>query len=100
MKDNAKFWKIAEIILGAIGAALLVLILVLRLTGKDVTVFSYVIVGVVILFLIADEYARSIRRRHEKEAKTEQDSSPKEDPEGTLPKDAFDFEPDSKKEHP
>ena len=70
MKDNAKFWKIAEIILGAIGAALLVLILVLRLTGKDVTVFSYVIVGVVILFLIADEFARSISRRHEKESKT------------------------------
>ena len=112
MKDNERIWKIIEIVLGVIGAALLVTILVLRLMGKNVTVFTYMIVGVVILFLIADEFARSIRRKHEKEQKKEvknilistggseeSDHSGTEDPKTSLPKDAFDFESESKKEH-
>ena len=100
MKDNERIWKIMEIVLGVIGAALLVTILVLRLMGKNVTVFTYMIVGVVILFLIADEFARSIRRKHEKEQKKEKsDHSGTEDPKTSLPKDAFDFESESKKEH-
>lgn len=100
MKDNERIWKIMEIVLGVIGAALLVTILVLRLMGKNVTVFTYMIVGVVILFLIADEFARSIRRKHEKEQKKEEsDHSGTEDPKTSLPNDAFDFESESKKEH-
>ena len=94
MKNNEKFWKIAEIVFGAIGAALLVTILVLRLLDRDVTVFAYVIVGVVILFLLSDEFARSIRRRREQEeAERERSQHPEAaEPESTLPKDAFEFE--------
>lgn len=93
MKNNEKFWKTAEIIFGAIGAALLVAILVLRLLEKDVTAFAYAIVGVVILFLISDEFARSIRRRREKEeAARERESHPQDpQPETTLPAEAFEF---------
>lgn len=94
MKNNEKFWKIAEIVFGAIGAALLALVLVLKLIGKDVTVLTYPIVGVVVLFLICDERARSIRRRREKEeAEREKREHPEEpERETQLPKDAFEFE--------
>lgn len=94
MRNHEKFWKTAEIVLGAIGAALLVLILVLRLTGKNVTALTYPIVGVVILFLICDEFARSIRRRREKEeAEREKAEHPDAvEAENALPKDAFEFE--------
>lgn len=91
MKNNEKLWKILEIVFGAIGAALLVLLLVLKLTGRDVTVLTYPIVGVVILFLISDEFARSIRRREKEEAAKEQAEQP-EEAETALPKDAFEFE--------
>ena len=99
MKNNEKFWKITEIVLGALGAALLLLILVLKLIGKNVTVLTYPIIGIVILFLISDEIARSIRRRREKEqAAKEQAEHPEEQtPEPVLPKEAFEFE-DEKKE--
>ena len=102
MKMNEKFWKAAEIVLGAIGAALLILILVLRLTGKDVSVLTYAIVGVVILFLIADEFARSIRRRREKEeaAREKAEHPDEQTPETALPKDAFEFEQEQEKENP
>ena len=102
MKNNEKFWKIAEIVLGVIGAALLVTILVLRLLNRDVTVFAYAIVGVVILFLISDEFARSIRRRREKEeADRERAAHPETaEPERTLPKDAFEFEPQPEEKQP
>lgn len=89
MKNNEKLWKILEIVFGAIGAALLVLLLVLKLTGRDVTVLTYPIVGVVILFLISDEFARSIRRRREKEEAAKDQT---EEAETALPKDAFEFE--------
>lgn len=97
MKNNEKAWKTAEIVLGAIGAAMLVLILVLKLIGKDVTTLTYPLVGIVILFLIADEIARSIRRRREKEeAENEAAEHPEgSEPDGALPKDAFEFS-----EHP
>lgn len=93
MKNNEKFWKITEIVLGAIGAALLVLILVLKLMGKNVTPLTYPIVGVVILFLISDETARSIRRRREKEeaAREKAEHPQQQEPETSLPKDAFEF---------
>lgn len=92
MKYNEKLWKILEIVFGAIGAALLVLLLVLKLTGRDVTVLTYPIVGVVILFLISDEFARSIRRRREKEEAAKEQAEQPEEAETALPKDAFEFE--------
>ncbi len=98
MKNHETFWKTAEIVLGSIGAALLIVILVLKIIGKDVTVLTYPMVGVVILFLISDEFARSIRRRREKEmaAKEEAENPPVPEPE--LPTEAFEFEdaPDQK----
>ena len=96
MRNNEKFWKTAEIVLGALCAALLVLILVLKLIGKDVTPLTYPIVGLVILFLICDEIARSIRRRREKEEAAEQTEKPSE-PEPTLPTEAFEFGDEQKK---
>ena len=93
---NEKVWKIAEIILGALGVALLVLILVLKIIGKDVTTLTYPIVAIVILFLICDEIARSIRRRREKEEAAE---AP-EEPEKTLPKDAFEFKTEQEEPKP
>ena len=93
---NEKVWKIAEIILGALGVALLVLILVLKIIGKDVTTLTYPIVAIVILFLICDEIARSIRRRREKEEAAE---AP-EEPEPTLPKDAFEFKTEQEEPKP
>ena len=92
MKNNEKLWKILEIVFGAIGAALLVLLLVLKLMGRDVTVLTYPIVGVVILFLISDEFARSIRRRREKEEAAKEQAEQPEEAETALPKDAFEFE--------
>lgn len=92
MKNNEKLWKILEIVFGAIGAALLVLLLVLKLTGRDVTVLTYPIVGVVILFLISDEFSRSIRRRREKEEAAKEQAEQPEEAETALPKDAFEFE--------
>ncbi len=101
MKNNEKFWKITEIVLGAIGAALLILILVLKILGKEVTILVYPIVAIVILFLVSDEIARSIRRRREKEeAEREKAEHPEEHAAETmLPGDAFEFEekPEEKK---
>lgn len=93
MRNNEKIWKTLEIVLGALGGALLVLILVLKLMGKDVTMLTYPIIGIVILFLISDEFARAIRRRREKEAaEKERAEHPEEQvPETVLPKDAFEF---------
>ena len=102
MRDHEKIWKIAEIVLGIIGAAMLVLLLVLKYVGKDVTVLAYPIVGIVILFLICDEIARSIRRRCEKEEaaaeEPEQSEQPEQEP--TLPTEAFDFEEETETKQP
>ena len=102
MKNNEKFWKITEIVLGAIGAALLILILVLRILGKEVTMLVYPIVAIVILFLVSDEIARTIRRRREKEeAEREKTEHPeKHTGETILPKDAFEFEEKPKEKQP
>lgn len=94
---NEKTWKTAEIVLGILGAALLVLILVLKVTGKDVTALTYPMVGIVILFLICDEIARTIRRRREKEEAKEEQT---EEPETALPKDAFEFDGERKEPNP
>ncbi|MBR4905909.1 MAG: hypothetical protein IKZ44_03565 [Clostridia bacterium] len=94
---NEKIWKIAGIVLGALGAALLLLILVLKIMGKDVTPLTYPIVAVVILFLICDEIARSIRRRREKEEAAERQP---DEPETTLPKDAFEFRTEQEEPKP
>ena len=91
MKNNEKFWKTTEIVLGVIGAALLVLILVLKLLGKNIPALTYTIIGIVILFLISDEFARSIRRRREKEQATKETAEHPAEPESSLPKDAFAF---------
>lgn len=92
MKNNEKTWKTLEIVFGAIGAALLVLLLVLKLLGKPITALVYPFVGVVILFLISDEITRSIRRRREKDEKAEEREESPEKPETDLPKEAFEFE--------
>ena len=92
MKNNEKFWKTTEIVLGVIGAALLVLILVLKLLGKNIPALTYTIIGIVILFLISDEFARSIRRRREKEEAAKEQAEQPEEAETALPKDAFEFE--------
>ncbi len=91
---NEKFWKITAYVLGAIAAALLVLVLVLKILGRDILVWTYPIVGAVILFLICDEIARSIRRRREREeAEREQKEHPEEhESESELPKEAFEFD--------
>ena len=95
MKNNETFWKTAKTVLGALGAALLVVILVLKLLGKDVTVLTYPIIGVVFLFLICDEFERSIRRRREKEEAAKTRAEQPFEPETVLPKDAFEFDEDS-----
>ena len=87
MKHNERFWKIAAIVLGAVAAALLVLMLVLKLLGRQIVSLTYPIVGVIILFLICDEIARSIRRRREKEEAAAEQKP--EEPETVLPKEAF-----------
>lgn len=100
MNNKERFWKITEIVFGALGAALLILILVLKIMGKEVAVLTYPLVGIVILFLISDEFARSIRRRREREeAAREKAEHPEEQaPETTLPRDAFEF--DGEQEEP
>ncbi len=84
-------WKTAEIVLGILGAALLVLILVLKIMGKDVTALTYPIIAIVILFLICDEIARTIVRRREKEEAARKPSEQQKEPETAMPKDAFEF---------
>ena len=97
MKNNEKFWKTSEIILGVIGGALTITALVLKLIGKEILYLAYPIVGIVVLFLICDEFARSIRRRREKEkAEQEKREHPASTEEETaLPSDAFEFEPET-----
>ncbi|MBR0508443.1 MAG: hypothetical protein IJJ86_07510 [Clostridia bacterium] len=95
MEQKVKTWRIVSTVLAIIGAALLVTMLVLRLLGKEVMFLAYPIVGVMILFLIADELCRSAKRRIEKEAaEREKAEHPEENaPEPTLPQEAFEFEP-------
>jgi hypothetical protein len=95
MEQRVKTWRIVATVLAVIGAALLVAMLVLRLIGKEFTYLTYPIVGVVILFLIADELSRSAKRRIEKEAAEREKAEHPEsnEPEPVLPPEAFEFEP-------
>jgi hypothetical protein len=92
MKNNERFWRISEIVLGAMGAALLAVILVLKLLGHDITTLTYPMVGILLLFLICDEFARSIRRRQEKEKEAQEQAEHPLEPEHELPTEAFDFD--------
>lgn len=100
MSGKEKFFKTAEIVLGVIGAALLILMLVLKLIGKEVTAMTYPIVGVIVLFLISDEIARSCRRKREAENAEQQQAEEAQEPETALPKDAFEFTDDAENKQP
>lgn len=90
MDRKEKAWRIAGTILGGVGAALLVAILVLKLLKFDITWWTLPLVAVMVLFLIADDRARRLKRKRlAAEPKTEE---PQPAPEPTLPKDAFEFE--------
>ena len=92
MERRERGWRIAEFVIGAIGAALLLTILVLKLLKFDVLLLSYPLVGVVILFLLADERVRMLKRKRLKK-EAEQDAAETLAPaEETLPKEAFEFE--------
>ena len=94
MERKEKAWKIAEIVFGAVGGALLLTILVLRLLKYDVLFLTYPLIGVVVLFLIADECARMLKRKRlaaEAAREAAEDPAPAE-PESVLPKEAFEFD--------
>lgn len=98
MERRERFFRIAGYILGGIGAALLVTILILKILKFDIMVWTLPLVVVVILFLIADERARRLKQKRLKEEAAADGDVPKE-PEATeeaLPKDAFVFEPEQK----
>lgn len=97
---NEKTWKVLEIVFGVIGAALLVTVLILKIMGKTIEPLIYAFVGVVILFLVCDEIARSIRRRREKAelAREKEEHPDKFAPEPTLPTDAFEFDKPEEKQ--
>lgn len=98
MERREKGWRIAEYIFGGIGAALLVTILVLRVLKRDVMLWTLPLVVAVILFLIADERARILRRRRLREEAKAEGDAPQEPPKETLPKDAFEFDAPERKE--
>lgn len=100
MRNNETFWKTSEIVLGAVGAAFLILILVLKIIGKDVTVLTYPMVGIVILFLVCDEFARSIRRRRDKDEAAKEEAEHPSAPEPELPEEAFTFDESSDQKQP
>lgn len=94
MERKEKGWKTAELVIGAAGAVLLIAILVLRILKYDVLYLTYPLVGIVVLFLIADERARMLKRKRLKE-EAERDAAEKPAPpvpEETLPKEALEFE--------
>lgn len=92
MKQKEKGWRIAEIAIGALGTALLITILVLKILKFDVLYLTYPLVGIVILFLIADERARSFKRKRENAEAAEQEAQTPNEPEPTLPREAFEFD--------
>lgn len=89
MERNEKIWRIVETVLGAIGAALLVTMLVLKILKFDITLWTLPLVAVVIVFLIADD---RVRRLKQKRLREEAKDAPAPEPEPTLPKDAFEFD--------
>ena len=93
MERKEKVLHAIGIVLGALGAGLLITILVLKILKHDVLAFTYPLVGVVIAFLIVDEWARiTKRKRLAAEAAAEQAEGEPEPPESVLPKDAFEFD--------
>ena len=92
MERKEKAWRIAEIVIGAVGAALLVVILVLRLLKYDVLVLTYPLVGIVVLLLIADELSRMYKRKRLKEEAEAAEHAATSEPEKTLPEEAFTFD--------
>lgn len=98
MERKEKILHAIEIALGVLGAGLLITILVLKVLKHDVMVFTYPLVGIVIAFLIIDEWARvTKRKRLQTEAEAEKTGTEPEQPESELPKEAFEFD---KKEEP
>ena len=97
MSDKEKFFRTAKIVLGILGGVLLIVMFVLRAIGKEVTAMTYPIVGVIVLFLVSDEISRYMRRCREAENGEKQQADEPQEPEPTLPKDAFEFE-DTEKE--
>ena len=92
MERKEKRWRIAEYIFGGIGAALLVTILILKILKYDIMLWTLPLVAVVIVFLIADDRARSLKRKRlAEEAKEAGDAVP-EPAEPVLPKEAFEFD--------
>ncbi|MBR3128940.1 MAG: hypothetical protein IKF65_00290 [Clostridia bacterium] len=97
MEHKEKNWRIAEYIFGGIGAALLLTILILKVLKCDVMLWTLPLVAAVILFLIADDRARSLKRKRLKEeAKADADATT--EPEPTLPNEAFVFDETERKE--
>ncbi len=94
MERRERFFRIAAHILGGIGAALLVTILVLKILKFDIMVWSLPLVAVIILFLIADERARRLKEKRLKEQTPDGGASEtsSEANENTLPNEAFEFE--------
>lgn len=92
MERKEKGWRIAEIVIGAIGALLLVTILILRLLKYDVLFMTYPLVGIVVLFLLADERARMLKRKRIKAEEKDDPNAKPAEPEETLPKEAFEFD--------
>ena len=93
MERKEKILHAIGIVFGALGAGLLIAILVLKILKHDVLVFTYPLVGVVIAFLIVDEWARiTKRKRLAAEAEAEQAESEPAQPESELPKEAFEFD--------
>ena len=98
MERKERFFRIAGYVLGGIGAALLVTILILKILKFDIMAWTLPLVAVVILFLIADERARRLKRER---LKAEADGEAAEDPEPageTLPNEAFVFDETERKE--
>ena len=91
MEKKEKAWRTAEIVIGAIGAALLLTILILRLLKLDVLYLTYPLVGLVILFLISDDRARSFKRKRLKEQAAAEENTDTQ-PEDALPREAFEFD--------
>lgn len=90
MEKREKGWKAAELVIGAVGAALLIVILVLRILKYDVLYLTYPLVAVVVLFLIADERARMLKRKRisEEAARDAEEEPIPENTEQTIPKEA------------
>lgn len=98
MERREKLFRIASYVFGGIGAALLVAILAMKILKHDIMWWTLPLIAAVILFLIADEQARRLKRKRlAEEAKADGDVPPA--PEKTLPDEAFTFD-DKKQENP